>query len=673
MVTAFPREIAERAEKLRKEIQQHDYLYYVLNEPKISDEQYDGLMRQLQDLEREYPSLQTPDSPTQRVGGQPTKEFPTVLHDPPMLSLANAYTDDELLDFDRRVRELTGGDRPSYTVELKFDGVAVSLKYRDGLLVQGATRGDGTRGDEITGNLRTVRSIPLRLNSMGSLSHIEVRGEVFMQRKEFEEMNRQRASAGEKVFVNPRNATAGTLKLQDPKLVASRPLRFYAYSLFRSESKGESHYGNLQAMKSLGFPVNEHAQRCNSIHQVMDVWAGWQERRETLPYEIDGIVVKVDSIKHQEILGNIAKSPRWAIAFKFPSRKAETILTDIALQVGRIGTITPVALLEPVFLGGTTVSRATLHNAEYIRELDLRIGDTVTVEKGGDVIPKVTGVVETARRPDAVPFPMPNRCPECQSTLYRPGDEVNYYCENAECPAQVRGRIEHFAHRGAMDIQGLGEAVINQLVQLGLVTSYADLYALHKHERRLVELDRWGKKSTANLLHAIEESKKRPFHRVLYALGIRHVGAGVAQLLTEHFSSIEDLGRADEQSLLSISAIGPRIAGSISRFFQDPHNRELVKRLREAGVTMSARGTSKGRALKGKSFVITGTFVSLTRDQVKDLITKHGGKVVATVSGKVDYLVVGADPGSKLAKAIQLSLPRITEDDLKKMIGEKNV
>jgi len=673
MAATLSQNIIERAETLRKEIQEHDHLYYVLNEPRIADEQYDNLMRELQELEEKHPAIRTLDSPTQRVGGQPTREFPTVLHDPPMLSLANSYSEDETHEFDRRVREMIESERPSYIVELKFDGVAVSLKYRDGLFVQGATRGDGIRGDDITGNLRTIRSIPLRLKTPHTTSTVEVRGEVLMHRNEFEEMNRQRSEAGEKTFVNPRNASAGTLKLQDPKIVSARPLRFFAYALVGPGASGKSHYENLQRMKSFGLPVNEHIGRCTSIEQVIGIWKEWQEKRESLPYEIDGIVVKVDSIRHQELLGSIAKSPRWAMAFKFASRKAETTLRDIVLQVGRTGTITPVALLEPVFLGGTTVSRATLHNVDYILGLDLRLGDSVTVEKGGDVIPKVTGVVESTQPRNPDPFRMPDHCPQCGSPLFRPGDEVNHYCENPECPAQIRGRIEHFAHRGAMDIQGLGEAAVGQLVELGLVTSYADLYTLHKHAPQLVALDRWGVKSTANLLHAIEESKKRPFHRVLYALGIRHVGSGMARLLAEHFQSIKGLERASVKDLLSISTIGPGIAESVSRFFRDRHNRELVQRLKEAGVNMTARETGSGGPLTGKTFVITGMFQSFSREEVKELIALKGGKVVSSISSKVDFLLVGSDPGSKLDKGMQLGIPRVTEDDLKRMIGTGNV
>ena len=669
MADAPPPHVARRAETLRLEIADHDYRYYVLAEPIITDEQYDMLMRELVGLEDQYPSLRSPDSPTQRVGGQPSREFPTVTHDPPMLSLANSYSEEDIREFDRRVHDLLKHEKPVYVVELKFDGVAVALKYRDGVLVQGATRGDGTQGDGITNNLKTIRSIPLRLRSDDSLLRtMEVRGEVLMHTKEFEEMNRQRDLLGEKVFVNPRNATAGTLKLQDPKQVATRPLKFYAYSLIVPGKKLESHYDNMRRLKQIGLPVNEHTRRCQTIDEVVGIWKEWEEKRSSLPYEIDGIVVKLDSLAHQETLGNIAKSPRWAIAFKFASRKAETILKEIVLQVGRTGSITPVAILAPVFLGGTTVSRATLHNTDYIRDLDLRVGDTVVVEKGGDVIPKVTGVVESKRTHDVSPFRMPTECPECRAILHRPEDEANYYCENSECPAQVRGRIEHFAHRGAMDIDGLGEAVIDQLVKLRLVGNCADLFSLHKHRTTLVELDRWGEKSVQNLLDAIERSKARSFDRIIFALGIRHVGAGVARLLATHFSSIEALQNATEEDLLSISDIGPRIAGSVVHFFSDRHNREMVAKLRKAGVGFQARARKVGGKLSGKTFVITGTLPTLSRQEAGELIERHGGKVLASISRNVAYLVAGESAGSKLARARDLGIPVITEGDLKELI-----
>lgn len=660
----------QRIKKLRDELHEHDYRYYVLAEPTISDEEYDTLMRELHDLEQQHPELQSPDSPTQRVGGQPTKEFGTVVHNPPMLSLANSYSEEEIREFDKRIRGLLGSEQPRYVAELKFDGVAIALKYRDGMFAQGATRGDGTQGDDITANLKTIRSLPLHLRSPEKqFMNIDVRGEAFMHKRDFLEMNKQREAAGEKLFINPRNSTAGTLKLQDPKIVATRPIKMYAYALIAPGARLTSHFKNLEILRSLGLPVNEHTRLCNTIDDVVRFWQEWEAKRDSLPYDIDGVVVKVDSLSQQAKLGSIAKSPRWAIAFKFASRKAETVLNDIILQVGRVGTITPVADLQPVFVGGSTVSRASLYNMDYINELDLRLGDTVIVEKGGDVIPKVSEVVVSKRRKGAVPYKMASRCPACNTPLFKPEGEVNYYCENSECPAQVKGRIEHFAMRGAMDIEGLGEAVVEQLVGLGWVKNCADLYSLHTHRAELARLDRWGEKSAKNLLDAIEESKKRPFHRVLYALGIRHVGQGVAQLLTENFPSIDRLQSASEEDLQSVTGIGPQIAESVAHFFREKHNRDIVKRLKDAGLTLAAAATKKKGTLAGLTFVLTGTLPTLSREQAKQLIEENGGRVASGVSKNVQYVLAGEDAGSKLDKAKKLGIPLIDETAFRTLIS----
>ncbi len=667
--------VKEEIEKLRRQIREHDYRYHVLAEPTITDAEYDQLMRRLIDLEREHPELLTPDSPSQRVGGQPTKEFPSVTHATPMLSLSNVYSEEEVLDFDRRVETLLGGQPYRYVCELKFDGVAISLIYEDGILVRGATRGDGVQGDEITNNVRTIRSIPLRLRiEEKTFMNIEVRGEVFMQRKDFEKMNKDRGRAGEKIFVNPRNAAAGTLKLQDPRLVAARPLNFFAYWLYGERASMKSHSENLNLLRKLGFPVNQHSRPCKDIREVIKYWQTWEDQRENLPYDIDGIVVKVDSISQQEILGNIAKSPRWATAFKFSARQAETKLKEIILQVGRTGTITPVADLEPVFLSGTTVSRATLHNVDYIKELDIRVGDTVVVEKGGDVIPKVSDVVFAKRPRGTTPYTIPTKCPVCGSKLYRPEGEANYYCENYECPAQVKGRIEHFAHRGAMDIDGLGEMVVEQLVENGFIRNYAELYSLQKQKDELLKLERWGEKSVQNLLDAIEKSKSQPFHRVLYALGIRHVGAGVAQLLAEHFHSIEQLQAASYEGLESTHEIGPKIAESTVRFFRDRRNGDILERLRKAGVRLEATSKELKRRgpLAGKTFVLTGTMPSFSREEAKALIEREGGKVSSSVSSKTDYVIVGEEPGSKYEKARSLGIPTLDENGFKKLVNPKS-
>jgi len=662
--------IIERVEELRRQIREHDYRYYVLAEPIISDFEYDMLMRELIELERQYPELVTPDSPTQRVGGAPTKEFPTVTHPVPMLSLNNAFTIEEIRDFDRRVAELLEGEKYRYVAELKFDGVAVRLKYENGILVLGATRGDGVQGDDITNNIKTIRSIPLRLiNPDEKFLNIEVRGEVYMNKVDFEKLNEERERLGEKIFANPRNATAGTLKLQDPKLVAQRPLRFFAYYLMAEGVELESHYENLQILKRLGFPVCEHVKLCESIDEVIEFWRYWEERRDELPYEIDGIVVKVDSIRQQEILGAIAKSPRWAIAFKFTPRQAQTKLLGITLQVGRVGTITPVAELQPVPLGGVIITRATLHNEDYIKEKDIRVGDTVIVERSGEVIPKIVGVVLEKRPPDAVPFVFPKNCPVCWGPIERPAGEANYYCENPECPAQVRARIEHFASRGAMDIEGLGEAIVDKLVTLGFLKNYADIYDLHKHKAKLVRIEGFGEKSVQNLLNSIENSKKQPFHRVLYALGIRYVGSETAKLLADAFGSIDKLMNASVEQISSVYGIGPRIAESVYKFFHDERNLELIKRLKEAGLNFEVKPEEKAKKkLAGKTFVFTGTLKNFTREEAKEKVEELGGKVSNSVSRKTDYVVVGENPGSKYDKARQLGVKIITEEEFLELI-----
>lgn len=662
---------ARRIEELRKILREHDYRYYVLAQPTISDAQYDRLMQELLELEHARPDLATPDSPTQRVGGEPTKEFPTVTHAVPMLSLSNTYNEDEVRDFDRRVRSLLGKERFRYVGELKIDGVAVSLLYKGGLFVRGATRGDGSRGDDVTQNLKTIRSIPLRpVSKKRDLEDFEVRGEIFMTRDDFERMNKEREAAGEKLFVNPRNSAAGTLKLQDPKIVAARPLNFSAYYLRTDQYELTNHYENLNLLRDLGFPAGQHSRVCDDVDAVIRYWKHWEERRERLPYDIDGVVIKVDSLRQQTRLGMIAKSPRWAIAFKFAARQATTTLKDIRLQVGRVGTLTPVADLEPVFVGGTTVSRATLHNEDYIKELDIRIGDTVVVEKGGDVIPKVSGVVLEKRPRGAKPYAVPGKCPECGSKISRPAGEANYFCENAECSAQVRGRIEHYAYRGAMDIEGLGEAVVDQLVRLGFVQNYADLYELHRHRDRLVNLERWGEKSADNLLEAIEESKKRPFSRVLFAMGIRHVGAGVAQLIVNQFRSMDRLMKASQDELDQVQGIGPRISESIRLFFADKHNQRIVERLRKAGVQFEEKQkrAAGGSPLADKTFVLTGTLSSFTREEAKQMIEELGGRVASSVSQNTDYLVVGEEAGSKLDKAKKLGIPTLDEESFLKLV-----
>jgi DNA ligase (NAD+) len=663
--------IQKEIESLSRKILDHDYRYYILAQPIISDEEYDRLMRRLQDLERQYPALATSDSPTQRVGGLITKEFSTVTHAVPMLSLSNTYSEGEVRDFDRRVQETLKNETYRYVCELKFDGIAISLRYDDGIFVQGATRGDGMQGDDITQNLKTIRSIPLRLRSVRNGPHVlEVRGEAFMKRADFQRMNEERQLAGEKTFVNPRNSAAGTLKLQDSKLVAQRPLNFVSYFIRTNDIKLTSQYENLQLLRNLGFPTSEHTKICQSIDDVIGYWKEWERRRDELPFDIDGIVVKINSLQQQERLGAVAKSPRWAVAFKFASRQAETRLKAIRLQVGRLGTITPVAELEPVFLGGSTVSRATLHNEEYIRELDIRLNDIVIVEKGGDVIPKVSGVKIEERRAGTKTFRFTNQCPECHSRIFRSEGESNYYCENSECPAQVKGRIEHFASRGAMDIEGLGEAVVDQFVHLGLLKNCADLYDLHTHQETILSLDRWGNKSVQNLLDAIEKSKTRPFNRLVYALGIRHIGASIAQLLVDNFITIEQLIAVTEADLQSIQGIGPQIAESVIRFFANEHNLHIVNRLKAAGVQMleKKKRVRSSQRFFNKSFVLTGTLKTMTREEAKQKIELLGGKVVSSISKNTDFVVVGTDAGSKLEKAKTLGTLLLDEQKFLNML-----
>ncbi|MCL5267576.1 MAG: NAD-dependent DNA ligase LigA [Bacteroidetes bacterium] len=666
------RDIRSEIEKLRNTVRNHDYRYYVLADPAISDFEYDKLMQTLVELESSHPELITPDSPTQRVGGQPTKEFRQVRHPVPMLSLSNTYSEEELRDFDKRVKTLLDGEKYEYVSELKFDGVALRLVYENGLLALAATRGDGETGDDITANVKTIRMIPLHLTLNGDTSeysNVEVRGEVYMNRDGFQKLNQEREESGEKPFANARNATAGTLKLQDPKEVAKRPLRFVSYYLLSNEVRLNSQWENLGVLKKLGLPVSQQVRLCRNIDEVIENTQRWESERDSLPYEIDGSVVKVNSVRQQDALGTVARSPRWAIAYKFTARQSTTILKGITLQVGRIGTVTPVAELEPVFLAGSTISRATLHNEDYIRERDIRIGDTVIVEKSGDVIPAVVAFVPDGRPAAAKPFKFPHKCPVCGGPIYRLEGESAYYCENYECSAQVRGRIEHFASRRAMDIEGMGESVVDQLVGIGLMKSIADIYELHKHEHELEDLERWGKKSVGNLLNAIERSKSRPFSKLLFGMGIRHVGERTAQLLAEHFQSMDNLMGASEENLQFVSDIGPTIAQSIHRFFSDKKNRELVERFRSAGLRFEGDLKRKEGKLSGQTFVLTGSLSKMTRDEAKEMIVSLGGKVTESVSKKTSCVIVGENPGSKYERALALKVNTMNEDEFFKLVG----
>lgn len=662
--------------RLREELNRHNYLYYVLARPEISDREYDRMMAQLLALESEFPDLVTPDSPSMRVGGQVTREFPVVRHSEPMLSLSNTYSQEEVGEFYRRVLRLLPGEgsgEASFVAELKFDGVAVSLLYRDGLLVRGATRGDGRQGDDITPNLRTVGSVPLRLSGHGGKDgaflegEVEVRGEVFMRRDDFLRLNEGRPE--EEQFANPRNATAGTLKLQDSAEVARREMMFVAYYLKGEAFEGLRHLERLRCLEDAGFFTGGHYRLCDSLDEIRAFIDEWGERRAELPYEIDGIVLKLDESRYWQELGATSKSPRWAIAYKYPAEQAETVIRDVVFQVGRLGTITPVAELEPVSLAGTTVSRSTLHNFDEISRLDARIGDHVVIEKSGEIIPKVIRVLVEKRAAESLPIKVPHSCPSCGTPLEKREEEVNWYCPNEEgCPAQQRARILHFASRNAMDIKSLGKALVEQLVSRGLAADPGDLYTLTKEE--LAGLDRMGERSAANLLLALDASREQPYERVLFALGIRHVGLATARELAAAYPSIEELSRAGREELAAVADIGPVIAESIEEYFGSSRTGALLRKLRDAGLHFQAEAPAGlvNRNFEGMSVLFTGTLERHTRQEAAALVEERGGREVKSISKKTDLLVVGRDAGSKLQKAGKLGVKVVTEDDFEKML-----
>ncbi len=665
--------IRQEIERLRQEIRRHDYLYYVLAQPEITDYEYDQLMKRLEELEQQYPEFITPDSPTQRVAGQPTKEFPVVHHRKPMLSLANTYNEEEVRDFDRRVRSLLSpGEAYEYVCELKIDGVAMSLLYENGILVRGATRGDGERGDDVTNNVKTIRAIPLKIEAEEPyLQNLEVRGEVYLQREALDQLNQERIANGEPPFANPRNAAAGSLKLQDPKEVAKRPLKMFCYYLDPLEPNHpiKTQLQVLKTLEKLRFPVNPHYRLCKNINEVVAFWKEWTEKRDSLPYDIDGIVVKINSLEQQERLGATAKSPRWAIAFKFPAEQALTQLLAIEWQVGRTGMVTPVAILKPVKLLGTVVSRATLHNVDEIRRLDVRVGDFVVLQKGGDVIPKIVRVVKEKRSPDLKPTVPPTHCPVCGSPLVRYPGEVALYCENITCPAQVARKIQHFASRRAMDIEGLGEKVVQLLLRHHLIQDYGDLYYLKQED--IARLEGMGDKSAENLIRAIEDSKHRPLARLIFALGIRYVGEGAARLLATHFHSLDALMQASMETIEGIEGIGGKTARSVKDFFANPINQKVLQKLRRAGVQFEEAGEKTetvDERFYQKTFVFTGALERFSREQAKALVEARGGIVSNSVSRKTDYLVVGKDPGSKLPKAQQLGVTILKEEEFYQML-----
>jgi DNA ligase (NAD+) len=668
--------IEKKIDSLREKIREHDYRYYVLAEPSVSDQEYDRLYKKLQRLEKEHPELITPDSPTQRVGSDLTKEFNPVMHKVPMLSLSNTYSQKELLDFDRRVKDaLPENDKVEYIVELKIDGASVNLNYVDGRLKTAATRGDGTVGEDITNNVKTIRSIPIILNKINSLPYklkdFEVRGEIFMNVKDFEILNHERKERGEKLFANPRNSAAGTLKMQDPKEVSERPLTSFIYTIVSLEDDLKSQEENLEILRKLGFKVNIHFKLCSSIDDVIRTCSEYEKIRDELGYEIDGAVIKINSIKQQNILGNIAKSPRWAVAYKFKAKQGTTKINEIRWQVGRTGAITPVAELEPVLLAGSTISRATLHNFDEIERKDIRVKDTVVIEKGGDVIPKVVEVVLSKRKPSAPKTKPPEKCPVCKSLLFKPEEEVAYYCQNSECPDQIKGRLEHFASRGAMDIEGLGEALIDLFVDKGFLKTYYDIYLLRKKRDVLVAMDRLGEKSVDNLLSAIERSILKPFDKVLFALGIRYVGSGVAKKLANHFRSIEALIEASEEEIISVHEIGKSISRSLNQFFTNKSNIKIIKELKKIGLNfsfeMSKSTELRENFFKGKTFVLTGSLNAFTREEAAEKIDSLGGNISSSVSKNSDYVIYGEKAGSKLDKAKSLNIKLLTESEF---IGE---
>ncbi|MBC7216606.1 MAG: NAD-dependent DNA ligase LigA [Candidatus Caldatribacterium sp.] len=659
-------------ERLREIIRYHDYRYYVLNSPEITDEEYDALMRKLQELEALFPDLVTPDSPTQRVGGKPQEGFAPFTHARPMLSLNNAFTEEEIRDFDRRIKRMLGVEEIDYVVELKIDGLAVNLRYEGGIFIRGATRGDGTTGEDVTANLRTIRSIPLRLRGERIPAVFEVQGEVFMHKGDFEKLNEERARRGEPLFANTRNAAAGSLRQLDPNVTASRKLDIFVYGAFLIESPWypTTHWELLEFLRELGFKVNPHARLAESIDEVIAIHNEWEEKRKTLDYDIDGLVVKVNNLTFQELLGATSKSPRWAIAYKFEPTRAVTRVLDIEVNVGRTGTLTPVAVLEPVEVGGVVVKRATLHNEDEVRRKDVRIGDWVIVGRAGEVIPEVVLVLKERRNGSEKIFKMPTHCPVCHSPVVREEGEVAVRCINASCPAQVKERIRHWASRDAMDIEGLGEKLIEQLVDRGYVQSIPDLYRLTK--AKLLELERMGDKSSENLLQAIERSKKRPLARFLYALGIRYVGEFVAQILAEHFGSLKKLMEASLEDLLAIEGIGPKVAEAVWQFFRNPENQKMLRELETLGVVPEEEKvevSASENVLQGKTFVFTGTLSRFTRKEAEELVRRKGGKVASAVSRKVDYLVVGENPGGKLDEARSKNVRILSEDEFYQMIG----
>lgn len=669
-----PGEAKKRIDRLRKEIDGHNYKYYVLSAPEISDFEYDLLLNELETLEKRFPEFSTDYSPTNKVGSDITREFIQYEHKYPMLSLSNSYNEQELLDFDVRVKK-NAGKQVDYVCELKFDGASISLSYRHGILERALTRGDGTKGDDVTMNIKTIRSIPVKVSGLNLPDVFVARGEIIMPRAVFNRLNEEREQNGMPLFANPRNAAAGTLKLLDSRIVASRKLECMFYNFMAENLPFSDHYQNMKEAGKWGFIVPESMKLCKDIEEVLGFITHWEYERKKLPYDIDGVVLKVNSLKVQEELGTTAKSPRWSLAYKFKAEQIVTRLLSVSFQVGRTGNVTPVAHLEPVFLAGSTVKRATLHNQSQILLLDLHINDMVYVEKGGEIIPKIVGVDHSSRNEDSVPVEFITQCPECGTKLVKNEGEANHFCPNyLHCPPQIKGRIEHFIGRKAMDIEGLGEETINLLYNTGLIRDIADIYELQAEQ--LIPLERMGEKSANNVIKNIIRSLDTPYHRVIFALGIRHVGETVAKTIAARFTTIDELIEADMENLTAIPEIGPKIATSITGYFSDPDNVRMIKRLKAFGLKFSSviktPQNDKGDALNGKSVLISGVFMKHTREEYKELIEKNGGRNISSLSSNTSFILAGENMGpSKREKAEELGIPLISEDDFLKMIGEE--
>jgi DNA ligase (NAD+) len=673
----------KRVDRLREQINHHNYRYYVLDSPEISDAEYDELMRELKQLEEEYPQLLTPDSPTQRVGAAPVEAFGVVEHPQPLLSLGNAFSREELQAWYSRTLKLADKERFDFVVEHKIDGLAVALTYVDGQLTTGATRGDGFRGENITQNLRTIRSIPLSVSG-GAPPRFEVRGEVFLPKAGFHKLNEERAKEGLPLFANPRNAAAGSVRQLDSRITAKRPLDIYIYMLGYAEGRATptTHWETMEYLKSLGFKVNPNNRRLDTIDEVEEFHHTWVEKRESLPYEADGIVVKVNSLELQGRLGDIGHEPRWAIAYKFPAIQGSTRLKEIGISVGRTGTLNPYAILEPVSVGGVTIRQAALHNEDDIRRKDIREGDWVYVQRAGEVIPEIVGPIKSTRTGKEKEFSLKDKifdknkkrpaCPVCGAEVIKPQGEVMYYCSNAACPAQVQERLEHFVSRGGMDIRGIGESLSATLLREGLVRDAADLYYLKEKKEQLLKLEKMAEKSVTNMLNAIDKSRDRPLSRVIFALGIRHIGEEMAEILAEHFSSIDELAKASAEGLMTIATVGPKIAQSVTTFFRQEQNRQIVERLRQAGVRLKeAKVKAEELPLSGMEFVITGSLAAFTRGEAEARIKALGGTAKDSVTKKTTYLVVGADPGSKLARAQALGIKQLKEEEFIRLLEQK--